>query len=234
MNKYVFRRYSPLYKSFFDLERKRLQAKLAKNVAIEHIGSTAVPGLGGKNILDIAIGPKTGLSGSKAKLEKLGYQFIEAAGTENRLFLRRDYLFQRKKVRVHIHLIKFNSSDWTEMIAFRDYLRNNKEATKEYIKIKRRAAQLAEGNKDTYTKIKSPFIQMTIEKALKRIEQETIRFCSTEVRITRSGRIRLKNSISGWRQKPQDSGSRERINCRRLYRTAVESRMKAGRCHEHD
>jgi GrpB-like predicted nucleotidyltransferase (UPF0157 family) len=228
MNKYVFRRYSPLYKSFFDLERKRLQAKLAKNVAIEHIGSTAVPGLGGKNILDIAIGPKTGLSGSKAKLEKLGYQFIETAGTENRLFLRRDYSFQRKKVRVHIHLTKFNSGDWNEMIAFRDYLRNNKEATKEYIKIKRRAAQLAEGNKDTYMKIKSPFIQMTIEKALKEIGQETTCFCSTEVGSPDLGESASGIPFQGRRQKPEDSGSRERINCRRSYRAAVESRMKAG------
>ena len=167
MNKYLFRRYSPFYKKFFIVERKRLQAKLAKNVAIEHIGSTAVPGLGGKNILDIAVGPKNSLLGCKAKLEKLGYQFVGTAGTEDRLFLRRDYLFQRKKVRVHIHLTRFNGRDWKEMIAFRDYLLRDKEATRDYIKIKKRAAQLAKGDKDTYMRIKSPFIQMIIEKALR-------------------------------------------------------------------
>ena len=167
MNKYRFRRYSPFYKNFFTAERKRLHTKLAKDVMVEHIGSTAVPGLGGKNILDIAVGPKRSLLGSKTKLEKLGYQFVDTAGTENRLFLRRDNLFQKKKVRVHIHLTKFNSRDWIEMIAFRDYLLSDKEATSEYIKIKRKAAKLARGDKDTYMRIKSPFIRMIIEKALR-------------------------------------------------------------------
>ncbi len=75
MKVYVFRKYSTVYRDFFRLEKRRLAA-LGTGLSVEHIGSTAVSGLGGKNILDIAIGCREGLSKTKKALEGLGYEFM--------------------------------------------------------------------------------------------------------------------------------------------------------------
>ena len=55
MDKYVFRDHSPKYKSFFEFERKKI-AKILLKAKVEHVGSTAISGLGGKGIIDIMIG----------------------------------------------------------------------------------------------------------------------------------------------------------------------------------
>ena len=55
MKKYIFKRYDPKYKDFFNSEKRKL-LKVIGLIKIEHAGSTAVPGLGGKGIIDIAIG----------------------------------------------------------------------------------------------------------------------------------------------------------------------------------
>ncbi len=56
MKKYVFRQYDKEYPEFFQTEKKRLRAVLPSGALFEHIGSTSVPGLGGKGFIDILIG----------------------------------------------------------------------------------------------------------------------------------------------------------------------------------
>lgn len=58
MKKYVFKPYKESFPELFDNEKKRIAALLGTDPVIEHIGSTAVPGLGGKGIIDIAIAVK--------------------------------------------------------------------------------------------------------------------------------------------------------------------------------
>lgn len=55
MLKYVFRPYDPIFPKLFIKEKNRLKKFLGRTVLIEHVGSTAIPGLGGKGIIDIAI-----------------------------------------------------------------------------------------------------------------------------------------------------------------------------------
>ncbi|MGD0728770.1 MAG: GrpB family protein [Candidatus Micrarchaeaceae archaeon] len=168
MKKYVFRKYNIIYKNFFKVEKRKLLVNLNKDIIIEHIGSTAIPDLGGKNILDIVIGSKhSKLKGLKTQLEKLGYEFRETAGTQKRLFFRKDYKYNTKFIRVHIHLVKFKSKDWKEMITFRDHLINNKTDRMKYIVIKKKAAKLANGNGDIYKKTKKKFIDQITRKALR-------------------------------------------------------------------
>lgn len=54
-NKYVFKPYNPVFSKLFETEKKRLSNYLTGLFRIEHVGSTAVPGLGGKGIIDIYI-----------------------------------------------------------------------------------------------------------------------------------------------------------------------------------
>ena len=87
--KYVFKKYSSIYGSVFKIERRRLYIGMhGLSVRIEHVGSTAVRGLGGKNILDILVGIRSGKRESiKRKIIELGYDFIETSGNARRLFL---------------------------------------------------------------------------------------------------------------------------------------------------
>jgi GrpB-like predicted nucleotidyltransferase (UPF0157 family) len=163
--KYSFKRYSKIYAMLFTRERNRLMKRLGKPVRIEHIGSTAVPGLGGKNILDIMVdwSPR-GLQRRKNQLERLGYAFHSEDGSRDRLFFVRDTKYIGRNIRIHLHLTNLNSKDWTEALAFRNYLRYDKKAMLEYAAVKRKAASIANGDKSQYLKIKGPFINAAIRK----------------------------------------------------------------------
>lgn len=78
--------YNPKNKYYFDLERTRIKKKLGKNFEIHHIGSTAVPGLGGKRTIDILVLAKTKKEAKKIikPLEIFGYEFKENAGDKYR------------------------------------------------------------------------------------------------------------------------------------------------------
>ena len=142
---------------------------LGKGIKIEHVGSTAVPDLGGKNILDIVIGSSKNTQKIKERLERLGYILVDDAGTPARLFFYKDTIYRKKRIRMHLHLVKFNGRDWREMVAFRNYLLCNKSAVKEYIKIKKQAVRLAHGNKEIYIKAKNRFIERVTQKALRQL-----------------------------------------------------------------
>ncbi len=165
IEKYVFRKYSTNYQAFFKAEKERLVKVLGSAAKIEHVGSTAIIGLGGKGIVDILIGvSKSKTAAAKKKLMKSGYLFRANAGTPERLFFRRDYQYKQKKRRVHLHLTKFNGQDWIEMILFRNYLLSHPKAGKEYVKIKKDAVKKANGDGETYRKYKEKFIKKSIEK----------------------------------------------------------------------
>ena len=126
MKKYAFRKHSTIYASFFKVEKRRLMTALGK-VAIVHIGSTAVPGLGGKNFVDAMVGVKTGrLNKLKEPLEKLGFEYGSKGRNPRRLYFSRNFLYRHRLIRMHVHVVRFNGSDWREKIAFRDYLIRNK------------------------------------------------------------------------------------------------------------
>lgn len=167
-DKYVFKSYSSIYAQAFKIERLKLYAGLgSKNVAIEHIGSTAVPGLGGKNILDIIVGLKKGKRQAvKRKIQESGYDFVSTAGNRRRLFFVKDDTYKSKSIRVHLHLVKFEGYEWKQKIAFRDYLIKHKDAVLEYARVKKIAVREAKGNKEKYLKAKEKFINDITRKAL--------------------------------------------------------------------
>jgi len=157
MEKYVFRKYDPNYKKLFDQEREKLLSFLDEEVKIEHVGSTAVPGLGGKGILDIIVGVSD-MESVKKQLEQAGYEFRERASYPERYFFRIDYPYKNGRRRVHIHLTPLHSQDWREIINFRDYLLRHPEKVEEYAEIKKKAAQKAQGEQKKYKEYKQDFI----------------------------------------------------------------------------
>ena len=166
MQKYIFRKYNPEYQAFFAKEKRKLKELLGSPAKIEHIGSTAVMGLGGKPLVDILVGVPNILK-AKKQLIKSGYNFGEKFSTQERLVFSCDYPYKSRKRRVHLHVTKFNSRDWKEIISFRDYLIKHPEVAKKYTEIKKEAVKKACGDGEIYRNCKKKFIQNILRKAMK-------------------------------------------------------------------
>ena len=159
--KYVFKPYSKNFPSLFSCEKARIARSIAECLDIQHVGSTAIPGLGGKGIIDIAIAVRRGdFETVSRKLAELGYDLREHRSTEERRFLRADLPDGEETIRrYHIHLTFPESGDWRDLIAFRDYLRRHPREAEKYAQLKKEAAILANGDGSEYRRLKSPFFQ---------------------------------------------------------------------------
>jgi GrpB-like predicted nucleotidyltransferase (UPF0157 family)/FMN phosphatase YigB (HAD superfamily) len=170
--KYSFREYSKEYPTWFKQEKKEL-SKLLPNSKIEHIGSTAVPNLGGKGIIDIAIFTPAGfLKTAKKKISSNGYEQWPVK-KERKFFSFARYHNSKdnpKKV-FHIH-ITADKDVFETMLAFRDYLLKNPKASQDYAKLKKKAAKLCQNQHELYTPLKNPFIKSSISKARKEMKNK--------------------------------------------------------------
>lgn len=166
MEKYVHKPYLKKFARFFERKKERLQKSFKENLDIEHVGSTAVPGLGGKGIIDIVIGAeKEKFELVSTELQKLGYEFRSTASTDNRLFYRADLPDPVEGIRrYHVHLVIKNGQDWHEIINFRNHLIDNPDAASEYNEIKKLAVEGLSGDGERYKKIKEPFIKEILRK----------------------------------------------------------------------
>ena len=140
-----------------------------KVMAIEHIGSTAVPGLGGKPIIDImvAVNHLEDTEECITPLESGGYKYVpenEASFPERRFFNKGT---QPKEQHYHIHMVELNSEFWKRHLLFRDYLRNHPEAAQKYYHLKTRLATKYGSDREGYTNAKTAFIGAAVNKAKK-------------------------------------------------------------------
>ena len=150
------------WSAVFDAERAILAEALALPVGcIEHIGSTAVPGLGAKPILDVMIGVESEIDYQRcvALLAPLGYDHRgdTVPGT----------LYNRKQgpPRVNAHLCVFGGGFWVEHLLFRDYLRAHPETAREYEELKRRILIDVGQDPPAYNAAKEPFIREVLGRA---------------------------------------------------------------------
>jgi GrpB-like predicted nucleotidyltransferase (UPF0157 family) len=131
---------------------------------IEHIGSTAVPGLAAKPIIDIMAGVET-LEDSRpaiAPATEVGYCYAPYQADVEHWFCK-----PSPSVRTHhLHLIPVNTANWLRPIAFRDYLRAHAEVVREYEVLKRQLAQKHRLDREAYTQSKSSFIERITAVAL--------------------------------------------------------------------
>ncbi|MFH1779601.1 MAG: GrpB family protein [Candidatus Micrarchaeota archaeon] len=166
MEKYGFYPYTPEYASIFKREEEKLRGHFDDGVRIEHVGSTAVPGLGGKRIVDICVGvpSKKDFKKHLSLLSTAGYDFRENGSTPRRLFFRRT---TNESIVVHVHLVVFNSEVWFEFTRFRDYLKKNPEAVAKYIELKKLSCKAAKGDGGKYRVFKENFIKRIHKLALK-------------------------------------------------------------------
>jgi len=157
--KYIFKKYNPKYPKLFEKEKRKI-LKIIPKAEVEHVGSTAIPGLGGKPIVDIMIIiPKKRMSKIRSLLIKKGYIHPKMGSEKGRLFFQKDYGILFWKRRVHIHLTYKKSKPYYRAIIFRDYLRRNPKAVLKYAKIKKEAVKHAKSEGQKYREYKDKFIK---------------------------------------------------------------------------
>ncbi len=127
--------------------------------AIEHIGSTAVPRLAAKPIIDILAGLRT-IGEADALLEPLcanGYETsVEFNATlPDRRWLMRHAIGRRTH---HLHLVVFGSRQWVHRLQFRDALRGDAAILARYEQLKRDLAERYRNDREAYTQAKTEFI----------------------------------------------------------------------------
>ena len=135
------------------------------DVAIEHVGSTAVPNLGSKPVIDVMVGVRTldEVEVRIPQLESAGYEYVPEY--EKQLPERRYFRKPRFGAReFHVHCVVKGSVFWIRHLAFRDYLRAHPETASAYYDLKRDLA--ARLTKEQYTDAKSSFIEGVLAAAM--------------------------------------------------------------------
>lgn len=154
--------------ALFERERALIAAAAGDAaVAIEHVGSTSVPGLDAKPVVDIALGART-LDAARARIDALcAAGYVRATYQESD----RDWLYiakhhpERARSMVHLHLIPFGGDRWNRYLLFRDYLRAHPGEATAYADLKRALAAEFGADRIGYGEAKTDFIAAAGEKA---------------------------------------------------------------------
>ncbi len=150
--------YDPRWPQKYEEERARIAEAMGEWLLdIQHVGSTSVPGLAAKPVIDIMPGVRSLDDDGHfiAPLEALGYEHVPAFQDEiaDRRYFRRGVPRQ-----FHVHVVVPGGDFWVRHIAFRDYLRAHPETAVEYEALKRKlAAQFGE-DRLAYVHAKTDFI----------------------------------------------------------------------------
>lgn len=151
--------YDPLWVSAFVEERERLARALGSIAkGIEHYGSTAVPGMRAKPILDILIGvnPLDDWAKCWGPLEALGYDYAATAGVPgHHIFGRGRDSTERSHL---VHVVEFLGEEWSGNLALRDALRRDKRLQSEYLEVKERAIAASPQDRVRYNELKGPHL----------------------------------------------------------------------------
>lgn len=155
--------YDPRWPLAFAAERTKLEEILAPWLAgpIEHIGSTAVPGLAAKPVIDIMAAVRD-LNTSRPALAALASL---------------DYCYAPYKQEVmhwlckpgpdmrthHLHLVPYGSALWNDRITFRDRLRADERLAGEYADLKQRLAAIHRNDREAYTEAKTGFVEKVLQ-----------------------------------------------------------------------
>jgi GrpB-like predicted nucleotidyltransferase (UPF0157 family) len=157
--------WTPRWTELFAEEAARLRIALADlAVAIEHYGSTSVPGLVAKPVLDILVGgpEATDAAPCLAALAPLGYDYAAHAGVPDHL------VFGRGPERTHlVHVVRYGGGAWHRALAFRDALRRDAALRDTYAALKRELAQRHGGERSRYTEAKSAFVEQVLADTVK-------------------------------------------------------------------
>jgi GrpB-like predicted nucleotidyltransferase (UPF0157 family) len=146
-------------------EAKGVLQQTLPEAEIHHVGSTSVSGMGGKGMIDIlvAIPDWTKKTEAGEELVKLGFAHVHKE-IDSRIFMSR--VGDTVKNDVHIHLTYVGSTEYKNMLTFRDYLRTHPDEAANYLKQKHQWLRSASGHRQFYTAAKNDYISGVLAKAM--------------------------------------------------------------------
>jgi GrpB-like predicted nucleotidyltransferase (UPF0157 family) len=146
----------------FAREIERLRAAVGEHVSmIEHVGSTSIPGMPAKPIVDMMAAVAT-LNSARAlipRLEVLDYEFRPDAPPPDRVFFAKGPRHRRTH---HLSLAEPTSDYWARTLLFRDYLRTHPEAAQQYRSLKEDLARAHAEDRGSYTAGKAAFVESVL------------------------------------------------------------------------
>ena len=171
----IVKEYNPLYPKLYNEEEKLFKKILGKNlVHIEHIGSTSVPNLKSKPIIDILVSVNSleEVDLKQKEFEAIGYEYMDEFGIKGRRYLRKGG--NERTHQIHI----FHKSDKNNLIrhiAFKNYLIKHPDIRDAYGELKENLAKKIPYDIDSYCDGKDAFIKKYEELA---IEEFSINLCN--------------------------------------------------------
>ena len=158
--------YDPAWPLKYETEKEKIEAILEHNcIALYHIGSTSVPGLAAKPIIDImaAVRSLEQADAAAEKFSRIGYEYLGEFGIPGRRYLRKG-----GDERTHqIHIFQADDRKNIERhLAFRDYLRTHEEECREYAALKKELARRFPYDIDGYCDGKEEFVRAMEKQAL--------------------------------------------------------------------
>ncbi len=158
--------YDESWPAAFQREREVLVTAIGEYVvgSIEHVGSTSVPGLAAKPIVDIQVGV-AGLDETRpalGSLEAVRYCYDSVCPHDMHFFDKR----VQGKQPYNLQLIPYGSNCWNKRIAFRDYLRSHPNTAQEYAALKGELARRFRFDREAYGGAKGSFIRRVVREAM--------------------------------------------------------------------
>ncbi len=156
--------HDPEWDGLFRAEKAKLRDALGDlAVDTQHVGSTAIPTISAKPIIDVAVLVKSieEVARHVGQIKELGYQKKQENRPE-RLFFTKG---PEEKRNVYLHIGDAGSNYIQDMIAFRDYLIQNPEEARKYMELKSKLAEKFADDREPYTAAKEEFVRDVLKKA---------------------------------------------------------------------
>ncbi|WP_291725664.1 GrpB family protein [Bernardetia sp.] len=177
----LIQKYNPNWIFDFEKIKQKLETVLPKNTKVEHIGSTAVPNLAAKDIIDIDIvyfdEADTTFQKVKEDLVKRGYYHNGNQGIEDREVFKREKENADEildKISHHLYVCPSDSEELKRHLLFRNFLRENEKARQEYESIKFDIALRTNQMKKEYAELKEKEAKDFIEKTIQKAREQTV------------------------------------------------------------
>ena len=149
----------------FNVETSSLRAIFGPALhAIEHVGSTAVPNLSAKPIVDMvaAVPSLSEVAGFRTLLERAGWHYRANGSDETKILFVKG---PEERRTYHLHIVEWGSDAWNRFVAFRDHLRANPSEARNYEALKQGLAARFADDRKSYTAGKRQYIESVVAKA---------------------------------------------------------------------
>ena len=149
----------------FQIEKARIAEAVGPHILdIQHVGSTSIPGVPAKPILDVLVGVQNFERAAVCILpmESIGYFYRGEFGIP-----RRHYFVKGDPRTHHVHMVERASRDWHITVTFRDFLRSDPDSAREYAEAKQRLAAKHAQDRSAYQQEKDKVVEDILARALK-------------------------------------------------------------------